>query len=203
MQQSVHQRPVAAPAVLGLLLIALGVVALVMRQVGADFFASVAAWGWPLFIIVPGVVLLAVSLLPARPHGVGFATAGAIVTAVGSLLLYQSRTGHWESWAYAWALLPMAAGAALVLYGLFAREGGMVTNGLWMAGVAAVLFAVGAWFFEGIFAGQVRPDFADWWPVGVILIGALIAIRAFIAPPEPRAVEQAPAEPTTPDSPGG
>ena len=52
------------------------------------------------------------------PRGLGFAIAGTIVTTIGFLLLYQDSTGHWESWAYAWALLTLAAGLGTLIYGL-------------------------------------------------------------------------------------
>jgi len=93
MQQSFGQRSAAAPAVLGLLLIAVGAIFVIARATGWDLSGESGSWGWPLFIIVPGVVLLAMSLVPARPAGIGFAIAGAVVTTVGSILLYQSRTG--------------------------------------------------------------------------------------------------------------
>jgi hypothetical protein len=177
MQQSFGQRPMAAPAVVGFLLILVGGVVLAARQVGFDLFGPLGDWGWPLFIIVPGIVLLALSLIPAPPAGIGFAIAGAIVTTVGSLLLYQSRSGDWESWAYAWALIPMAAGAALFLYGLFARSSSMVRGGTWMAGIGAVLFATGGWFFEGLFAGKPQPELTDWWPIVIVAVGAVLLLR--------------------------
>ena len=187
MQQSFGQRPVTAPAVLGGVLIVVGIATLVVREAGVNLFGWIGAWGWPFFIIVPGVVLLALALFPTPPRGVGFATAGAVVTTVGSILLYQWRTGHWESWAYAWALIPLFVGVALVLYGLLVRERGMVGNGLWMAAIAALLFTAGAWFFEGIFAGEARPtDLAQWWPLGVVILGMALVIRAlFLAPAQP------------------
>jgi hypothetical protein len=173
-----------APAIVGFVLIAAGALALVARQAGFDVFASVGSWGWPLFVIVPGLVLLVASLAPAPPAGIGFAIAGAIVTTVGSLLLYQSRTGHWETWAYAWALIPMAAGVALVAYGLYAHRSSMVRGGTWMAGIAAVLFATGAWFFEGLFAGKAVPDSTDWWPLVIVAVGAVLVLRAMLVATE-------------------
>ncbi len=202
MQQTVGQRPLTAPAVVGIALIAIGGLVLATRAAGIDLFDSIGAWGWPAFIIVPGLFLLGLSLVPTRPSGVGFATAGAIVTAIGILLAYQSRTGHWESWAYAWTLLPTAAGVALVAYGLYAGQRGMVRSGLWMAGIAGALFAAGAWYFERLFAGDVTGlDPATWWPVVLIGIGAVIAVRAIAfprtvppraAPSEPPQAPQAP-----------
>jgi hypothetical protein len=199
MQQSFGSRPVSAPAVLGVLFIALGATTLVARELGFDLFTSIGSWGWPFFVIVPGVVLLAAALVPAPPKGIGFATAGAIVTTVGALLLYQSRADHFESWAYAWALIPFAAGLATALYGLFARERKMVTTGTTMAAIAAGLFLVGAWFFEGIFAGENRlTDMNAWWPIGVIVLGGAIVLLAVVQREPPAARDQPVVQPAGP-----
>ena len=184
MQQPVHQRSMVAPAVFGLVLVAVGVAALVIREYDINFLPNLGAWGWPFFVIVPGLVLLAVALAVPRPRGVAFAVAGAVVTTVGGLLLYQSQSGHWESWAYAWALLPAAAGIALIAYGAFAADRRMWIAGAWLAGIAGAIFVVGAWFFEGLFAGEQRfIDAGSWWPVAVIVLGVVIALSAFVRPP--------------------
>lgn len=180
MQQSIGQRNVAGPAFLGLLLIAFGGAILILRAIGIDAVDAARGWGWPLFIIVPGLALLAASLVPARPAGVGFAIAGAIVTTVGLILLYQWRSGDWESWTYAWALIPAAAGLALVTYGAFAGRRNMVVGGLWMLGIAATLFIAGGWFFLGIFAGEPRWESVDMWPIGLIVIGAIVVVGALL-----------------------
>lgn len=183
MQQSFNRRPAVAPAVFGIGLIAVGLGALVLREVGVNLFASIGARGWPLFILVPGLVLLAASLVPESPRGIGLATSGAVVSTVGAILLYQSSTGHWESWSYAWALIPLFAGVATTLYGLLAQVRGMVVSGLWTAGISAGLFIAGAWFFEGLFAGEERRliDAGNWWPVALIVLGVVVAIRAVTA----------------------
>jgi hypothetical protein len=195
MQQSFGQRPVAAPAILGFLLIAVGAIVLLARGAGFDLFGPIGTWGWPLLVIVPGLVLLAAALVPSPPRGIGFAIAGAIVTTVGTLLMYQSRTGHWESWAYAWALIPLAAGLALIAYGLFSRSSSMVRGGAWMAGIAALLLAIGAWFFEGVFAGRVRPELIEWWPIAIVVVGVVLVLRAAFARNEP--ADGAPKQPRT------
>ena len=190
MQQSFGRRQVTAAAVLGLLLISVGVAALILRAIGVNVFGAIGAWGWPYFVIVPGVMLLVAALVPAPPRGVGLATAGGVVTMVGSILLYQSQTGHWESWAYAWALIPLGAGLATLLYGLLAGVRGMAWTGLTMATIAGALFLAGAWFFEGVFAGEPRPtDIGQWWPIGVMVLGGVILVRAFILPAPPSTPE--------------
>lgn len=203
MQQTVGQRSPTAAAVFGIALIVLGGGVLLARATGVDIFTAIGAWGWPFFIIVPGLVLLALSLVPARPHGIGLATAGAIVTAVGVLLLYQSRTGHWESWAYAWTLLPAAAGLALMGYGLFADVPGMIRRGLWMAGIAGAIFVAAAWYFERLFAGELDGlDASQWWPIVLVALGAVIVIRGIAFPRQSSPTHATTASPTgTEDAP--
>jgi hypothetical protein len=178
MQHAVQHRASTGPAVLGFLLIVVGGAALLTQAAGVNLVQWFGPMRWPFLVVIPGLVLLAAAVIPSRPNGIGFAIAGAIVTTVGLILLYQSETGHWESWAYAWALIPGAAGVAQIVYGLFAADHQAVNRGFWMAGMAALLFAIGAWFFEGIFAGDEMPNGGEWWPVAVIALGAAIALRS-------------------------
>jgi vacuolar-type H+-ATPase subunit I/STV1 len=187
MQQTLqHPRNDAARAVVGLLLIVVGGAVLGLRQAGMDLNEALGSSGWPFFVIVPGLVLLGMAVVPAAPRGVGFAVAGSIVTTVGGLLLYQARTGDWESWAYAWALIPLAAGVAMVVYGLLARVPGLVTAGSWTGGIAAVVLLIGAWFFAPAFAGADRRlELETWWPAVAIAVGVLMMIRALVSPRAP------------------
>jgi hypothetical protein len=183
MQQTARQRSVTAPAVIGIALIGIGALVLLARATGIDVFGSIGRWGWPAFIIVPGVVLLGLSLAPTRPAGIGFATAGAIVTTVGLLLAYQSQTGHWESWAYAWALVgPAASGLGLALWGLRSSNAGDVRNGIWGLLGGFAFFAIGFLFFEGLIgiSGERLP-LAEWvLPAAVIVIGVVVLMRGLL-----------------------
>ncbi|HEX4898103.1 MAG TPA: hypothetical protein VFV53_07040, partial [Candidatus Limnocylindrales bacterium] len=203
MQQTVGRRSGAGPAVLGLLLVAVGVVALIVRQLDVAFFEWMGEWGWPLYVIVPGLVLLGAALAPAPPKGLGFAVSGAVVTTIGGLLLYQAQSGHWESWAYTWALIPLAGGLGTLAYGLLTRTRTMITSGTWMAGIAAIMFVVGAWFFEGIFSGDMRfAELGTWWPVTLIAIGAVIVLASFLRPRlAPSAPPPAPTDSLTDEGP--
>lgn len=176
-----------APAVIGLVFVLVGLAALVLRQAGVDVVSYVRDAGWQFFIIIPGLALLAASIVPDPPKGVGFAIGGAIVTTVGLLLMYQERADHFESWAYAWALLPTAAGLAMLVYGFLARTGELMVSGLRTAAVSAGLFVVGAWFFETTFdTGRAPVDLTTWWPVVVIAVGVLIALTALLGRPQSR-----------------
>jgi hypothetical protein len=163
----------AGLTVLGILLLVVGLGWIVLRELQFDPFEVIADAGWPFFVIIPGIALLALSLIQPPPRGVAFAVAGTIVTAVGCVLLYQQSTGHWESWAYAWALVgPGAAGLGLLVYGLIFRQHDLVPVGAWMIVVAGAIFVIGYWFFETVFAiGHAPVDLGGWWPVALIGVG--------------------------------
>jgi hypothetical protein len=169
-------------AVAGIVLILLGAGVLVLREWGIDPIERIAEAGWPLFIILPGLALLAIAFIPAPPRGVGFAIAGSIVTSIGLLLWWQDEADRYETWAYAWVLIgPGAAGLGMLVYGVFTRTADLVRQGLRMLVVAGVLFLAGAWFFETVFeTGRVPFDLDTelWWPLGLMAIGGLVVVGA-------------------------
>ena len=164
-------------AVTGVVLVIVGIGWFVLRELRFDPFAAIADLGWPYFVILPGVILLGLSLIPTPPRGLGFAIAGAIVTTVGAVLLYQDSNGHWESWAYAWALVgPAAAGLGMLLYGLLFRQRDLVPVGARLVGIGGALFVVGYWYFESVFANGKAPlDLGSWWPV-VLVVAGIVAL---------------------------
>ena len=142
--------------------------------------------GWPLIIVAVGVALLLIGLVVVNESGM--VVGGTVVTTVGLVLLYQNQTGHWESWAYAWALVgPAASGLGLALWGVRSGDSKDVRNGFWgfLGGLA--FFAVGYLFFEGVIgiSGE-RLALDDWvLPAVVIGIGVVILIRGLMQRGEP------------------
>mgnify|MGYP001102408668 CR=1 FL=1 len=133
-----------APIVVGLGLIALGALFLL----GSIFRIDVWSFLWPFFIIVPGLLFF-VGMVAMGRSGAPLAVPGSIVTMVGLLLLYQSLTGHWESWAYAWALIfPTAVGIGLAIAGLWGDEPKTTRVGTVMATIGLGVFVFFAFFFE-------------------------------------------------------
>ncbi len=161
---------------LGVVLVLAGLAALALRATGVDVIEAITSAGWQLFVIVPGAVLMIVALLVPAPRGLGFAIGGTITASVGLLMLYQENAGHWESWAYAWALIgPGAAGLAMVWYGALLRSTRFIRPGLWLMAIGLALFAVGAWFFETLFStGRVPFEMREAWPLIVIAAGVLM-----------------------------
>jgi len=163
-------------AALGAILIVVGVVFFAGQQLNID-------WGdaaWPFYVIAPGLALLAFGLTQA--NGSGLTVAGSIVTIVGGVLLYQNATDHWESWAYAWALVgPGGSGLGMLLYGTRSGNSKMARGGFWQVLTAIGLFAAGFVFFEGIIGISGRPWPLPNWvlPTAIIAIGLLVLFRGF------------------------
>src|ERR1700738_2960200 len=141
------RRSRSSSMVLGGLLVLIGAIWLVGQFVRID----IGHYGWPFFVIAPGVVILFLALTARGALGEGLAILGSIITVTGLILLYQNATDHFESWAYAWALIfPGAVGLGMILYGLTASRPGNVRAGTRLIGIALVLFLLGAAFFAGV-----------------------------------------------------
>jgi hypothetical protein len=153
--------------VMGGLLVLVGAVLLLGQFVRID----IGHYGWPFFVIAPGLVILFLALTARGALGEGLAILGSIITVTGLILLYQNATDHFESWAYAWALIfPGAVGVGMILYGLVASRPGNVRAGTRLVGIGVVLFLLGVAFFEGII-GIGGYQFGR---TGGVAVGALI-----------------------------
>lgn len=130
--------------IVGLSLVALGL-ALFLAQL---LQISLVKYLWPLFILTPGLVLFFAALRASHEIGQVLIVPGSIVTMLGFLLLYQRLFNHWESWAYAWSLLPLAIGLGQMVYGRWRGYPGMVTTGRSLVQIFGIIFAAGFFFFE-------------------------------------------------------
>ncbi len=159
---------------LGIVLIAIGVAFLAAQALGFD----VGRYGWPMIIVGIGAVMLVMGLSGFDPSR-GLIYPGAIVTTVGLILLYQNTMRHWESWAYAWALIPASIGLARALQAAISGHGRGVGRGLSTAFFFLVLFAIGFTFFEGMLriSGRDFGTLAQYaFPVLLILAGAWMLV---------------------------
>ncbi len=173
-QPDVPGRPGRGSVVLGLALVALGAVFLLGQVFDVRFDFT-----WPFFIIIPGGLLFLVAVTGGG-GAAALAIPASITTAAGLLLLYQDSTGHWESWAYAWALVaPGAVGVGQMAYGWLTGRRGIVLIGSRVAAIGAVLFLVGGVFFEGILGISGR-DFGVAGRIGLpavlIALGVLLLL---------------------------
>jgi hypothetical protein len=160
---------------LGVVLVVVGAFYLVVQVAGVDL----SSFGWPLFVIIPGLTLLIVGFVSL---GTGAAIPGGILTMVGLVLAYQNSTGYWTSWAYAWALVaPGGVGLGLFLQGLRERNDSLIRQGRSLMFIAALIFMVGFVFFESILniSGiNDQPLVKAALPALFIVIGILLLARS-------------------------
>ncbi len=157
---------------LGLWLIFLGVVALAFIYVpGLERFVRPDLW-WPVIVIgVAGFLLILAIVTEAH----GLAVPASIVGGIGLLLFWQNATGNWDSWAWAWTLIPGFVGIGIILAGLLDRRvGPALIGGGWLLLISAVLFVVFAGGF-GLLGGL-----GQWWPVLLILFGVFQLVSALV-----------------------
>lgn len=178
------------------------VVALVLIGLGALFllgqFFKFNFWSfaWPMFIIVPGLLFFVGMVLGGKSAG-GLAIPGSIVTMVGLILLYQNTFNHWESWAYAWALIfPTSVGIGLMIQGTWSNKPDLLRSGRQMFSVGIIIFVVAAAFFELVIGISGRGSIASYvWPVLLIGLGIYLLLRRgaplFGAQPAPKAGDAA------------
>ena len=149
--------------------------ALLLIGVGLFFLAAnlfpfaIANLLWPLFIIGPGLLLLwpAYKSTPESPHTLGFlAVPGAFFVGLGLLLATMNISNHWESWAYAWTLLPVAIVAGIMYMKRHETDSRVHVRGRRIVRALVIAFMALAVLFEMfIFTGM-----GEWWPL--LLIGA-------------------------------
>lgn len=164
-------------AVVGGILIVVGLLFFAAQQLDLD----IGRYGWPLYVIAPGLALAAFGLTQAR--GSGLTIAGSIVTIVGLVLLWQTWFDDYESWAYAWALVgPGGSGVGMLLYGVRSGNHRMARDGFRQVLVAIGLFAAGFIFFEGIIGiSGDRFPLPEWvLPVAVIVLGVAVLVRGVL-----------------------
>jgi hypothetical protein len=103
---------------------------------------------WPLFILVPGLLMLAGAFGGGRTGAAALAIPGMITTGTGALLFAQNLTGYWESWSYAWTLYGVFLGMGFMLMGQKFGDESLHRVGQGFVNVSLVMFAVFAFFFE-------------------------------------------------------
>jgi hypothetical protein len=162
-----------AMMVLGGLLVLLGALALAGRTLGVDALEI----GWPLFVIVPGLLLFALAVSARGPAGAGLAVPAGIVTMVGIVLAFQNATDLYATWAYAWALVaPGGVGLGLVVYGFITGQPEFARGGLPILGVGLALFLGFGLFFEGVL-GLNGAAFAG---AETLLAGAIVVLGVIL-----------------------
>jgi len=178
----VFQKPQAEPrrgggssAALGIVLVVVGLFALAVVLFGIDL----TQYGWPLFVIIPGLTLLVVGFVGG---GQGASIPGGIVTMLGLLLAYSNSTGDWPSWAFAWSLIvPFGVGLGMYLMALRDRDLVALKRGRTLMFVGLLIFMIGFVLFESIL-GISDMDYGVFGkaalPGLLVVIGIILLVRS-------------------------
>ncbi len=124
---------------------------------------------WPFFVIVPGLFLL-YQAYNGDDSLTGLMFPGVIVTGTGVILFYQSLTGHWESWAYVWAVYPGLVGLATRWRGERLGQEKDIRTGTEMMRWSFTAFIGFFLFFELL----IFNGFGGWLPLVLIGAGVLL-----------------------------
>lgn len=158
----------------GTLLILLGLLFLAYQLVPEQFTWLQIDLDWPLIIVGVGLFLLVFGLIVGAP---GMAVPACIVGGIGGLLYWQNLTGRWETWSFAWALIPGFVGVGIILTGLLGggklRES--IEGGGWLIIISLVLFAIFGSFLGGLGL------FGSYWPVLLIVLGLIVLVRSLFS----------------------
>jgi hypothetical protein len=123
---------------------------------------------WPVLIVIPGGICLFFAVTGGR-SGAPLAIPGMLVTGTGAILLYQSMTHNWQSWAYAWTLYPALLGAGMILMGRLTADSQVTREGRrFVIGGLSAFVILSALFEIGIFHSMVG---GLAWPLLLIVLG--------------------------------
>lgn len=161
-------------AVGGGLLIMVGAVLLILQVIPGLKDQLSFEWSWPLLVVAVGIGLFLMGLLTGAP---GMAVPACIVAGIGGILYWQTITGNWLSWAYAWALIPGFVGVGMILTALLGEGGkGQAWKGAETILTSLVLFVIFGTIFGGLNVLGI------YWPLLLVLVGAVQLIQRVFKP---------------------
>jgi hypothetical protein len=150
-------------------------VLLLVAKIVPGFFGQLT---WPFIVIGVGVLLLVLAIATGNA---GLAVPACIVGGIGLILWWQNAHQRWETWSYAWTLIPGFVGVGALVQGLLESKPVMtLLDALWPVLISAVLFAVFSSFFGGPLFG------VPWYYLAggaLIVLGVLVIIRGFLKTP--------------------
>lgn len=131
---------------------------------------------WPLFVIIPGLVLLTIAFMGKR-EAAGLAIPGSIVTTIGLILLVLNITDYWQAWSYCWALIVAGAGFGNFIHGALTKNPDKERDGLKAVYTGLVMFAAFGAFFEFIIWGSIGPLLRWVLPLALVAAGVYLLLR--------------------------
>ncbi|MEE4195921.1 MAG: hypothetical protein V2J07_12035 [Anaerolineae bacterium] len=151
---------------IGILLILVGAVLLAMQ-----FVPALQEWAqWPMILVAVGVVFLVAAFTSGNGD---LAIPGMITGGIGGILLWQEITRDFNSWSYAWALIPGFVGLGILLANLINRD--RLDRG------GGVLLLISGFAFAAFYASEKLDVITSEmiWPFALIFVGVLILFNNF------------------------
>ncbi len=129
-----------------------------------------ATFSWPWILVGVGAVFAIGSFLSRKG---GLMIPALIIAGLGGILLYQTVSGNWDSWAYVWTVIPGLVGLGMLVGGLYDDEmkNGR-TAGFILIAISAAAFAI----FGGLLGSDI--SWLRYWPIMLIAVGAFVLLRA-------------------------
>jgi hypothetical protein len=161
--------------VMGVVLILIGVVYLAIELVPRLRDIDVNHYGWPVLVILPGLVLIGAA--GALPEASGLCVPGGIVIMAGLVLLVQNVFGLFATATYTWALVaPGGIGLGMWLQGMVDEAPALRASGRETLGFGFIVFLLSALFFETVHvSGRTFPLLIRLL-LGVLIVAVGIAL---------------------------
>jgi hypothetical protein len=159
------------------------ILAIILIALGAMSFMGMGLM-WPMFILVPGLILLSIALFGGPAGAAAMSIPGMIVAGTGALLMVQNWTGYWESWAYAWTLYGVFLGMGFMLMGDRLGDDALPRIGQGFVRAGLIAFVAFGAFFELIIgiSGRRAP-----LALALIVLGLFLLAREGTGRPCPLA----------------
>ncbi|PKO13264.1 MAG: hypothetical protein CVU39_19835 [Chloroflexi bacterium HGW-Chloroflexi-10] len=128
---------------------------------------------WPWIVMGVGAVFI---LLAIFTRTGGLAIPGSIVGGIGAILYYQDLTGNWETWSFAWTLIPGFIGVGIALATLISpREN---PDG-WSSSITMLVISLITFI---LFGGSLYFGLGNLvlWPILVIGLGLFLLVKGLL-----------------------
>lgn len=143
MAQTINGRSLTAVSLIGI-----GILVIAAQIFNISLFGLL----WPFLIAAPGLAFLYFAVTGNKGQA-GLAIPGSVIAGTGLILFVQNLTGHWASWAYAWALYPVFFGMALSYLGQRVGDNNTQKVGQGFVKFGGITFIVAAILFELVLFG--------------------------------------------------
>ena len=154
----------------GLALIVIGALLLMLQFLPERFMTQLDLnRQWPLILIGVGGLQF-VGALNGRPAQ---AIPAFIVAGIGGLLYYQSLSGNWSSWSYAWTLIFVFKGCGQVAAGLLGHGRSRSLK----EGQRSIVMGLLGFALFGTFLGGLPLNGDLLWPLVLLFGGLWLLIR--------------------------